>query len=132
MPASHPTVLLRHDLPDGSHHFDWMLARDDDGPLLTFRLDRDISRDGEPFEGELLPDHRRAYLEYEGPISGNRGSVARVAQGRCEVKQEGAERVLIWLELGHRVGELGGIHQGQGRFLFGAPENGLRISQDFG
>ena len=26
---------------------------------------------------ERLPDHRRRYLDYEGPISGNRGSVIR-------------------------------------------------------
>ncbi|WP_146439947.1 hypothetical protein [Crateriforma conspicua] len=28
-----------------------------------------------------LPDHRTKYLEYEGPISGNRGSVRRVDSG---------------------------------------------------
>ena len=30
-------------------------------------------------------DHRRIYLDYEGPISGNRGHVRRVAGGECEL-----------------------------------------------
>ena len=32
-----------------------------------------------------LPDHRREYLTYEGPVSGNRGSVARWDEGTYEV-----------------------------------------------
>ena len=34
---------------------------------------------------ERLPDHRRAYLDYEGPISGDRGRVHQVASGSYEV-----------------------------------------------
>lgn len=30
---------------------------------------------------ERLPDHRRLYLNYEGPISGDRGEVTPVAAG---------------------------------------------------
>lgn len=119
-PKRLPTVLLRHDLPDGSHHFDWMLARDDDGPLLTFRLDRDISRDTNPFEGDLLADHRRAYLEYEGDISGNRGSVVRVTKGLCSIRAQTAQVFELWLTLGARDGDLRGVRQQNGRFLFGA------------
>ena len=32
---------------------------------------------GVEIECRLLADHRLAYLDYEGPISGGRGSVAR-------------------------------------------------------
>lgn len=35
-----------------------------------------------------LPPHRRAYLDYEGPISGDRGTVRRVAAGTYDVLQE--------------------------------------------
>ena len=34
---------------------------------------------------DRLPDHRTAYLDYEGPISGNRGEVQQVASGNYEV-----------------------------------------------
>src|SRR5205085_10994162 len=32
-----------------------------------------------------LSEHRREYLTYEGPISGNRGDVKRVASGRYDL-----------------------------------------------
>lgn len=119
-PKRFPTVLLRHDLPDGSHHFDWMLARDDDGPLLTFRLTRDISLDSDTFEGDLLADHRRAYLEYEGDISANRGSVVRIANGLCSIEREAHQAINLWMTLGTRDGNLRGIRQQNGHYLFGS------------
>jgi hypothetical protein len=35
-----------------------------------------------------LPDHRLAYLAYEGPISGDRGLVRRVAEGTFNLLRE--------------------------------------------
>lgn len=37
---------------------------------------------------EQLPDHRLAYLDYEGPVSHERGRVARVDAGQFEVLSE--------------------------------------------
>jgi hypothetical protein len=37
---------------------------------------------------EPLPDHRLAYLDYEGPISGGRGSVCCCDRGTYELLQE--------------------------------------------
>jgi len=48
-------------------------------PLITWRCDRwPIDQ---PTALTFLPDHRNAYLEYEGPISGDRGHVSRVETG---------------------------------------------------
>lgn len=99
-----PTALLRHDLPDGTHHYDWLLARDWNGPLLTFRVGREISLDCKPFEAELLGDHRRAYLEYEGEISGGRGRVVRVSTGLADIQTESDSEVRLVLEMGLRRG----------------------------
>ncbi len=112
-------MLLRNDLPDGSQHFDWLLARNDTQPLLTFRLECDISLDDRPFEGERLTDHRRVYLAYEGPITGDRGSVTRVAQGWCDIRTESDHAIDLWVAIGARNGNLRGIRQENGRFLFG-------------
>ena len=82
-------VLLRHDLPDGSSHFDWLLERPSHPGLLTFRVQERIDRPEEGsgrFTATRLADHRRAYLIYEGPVSGERGSVTRVAEGTCELQ----------------------------------------------
>lgn len=74
------TVVLLHTLPGGSSHFDWMLEQPGEGDLATFRCTLS-PHDAERWGAERLPDHRRAYLDYEGPISRNRGDVQRVAAG---------------------------------------------------
>jgi hypothetical protein len=81
-----PTVLLRHDLPDGSSHVDWLIGRDPAGqqPLIAFRLAvrLDELQAGQTVAVRQLEDHRPLYLTYEGPISGDRGHVRRLASGR--------------------------------------------------
>ena len=79
-------VLLRHELPDGSAHFDWMIQRA--GGLVTFRVSERIDLGLGGFRAERLPDHREAYLEYEGPVSGGRGTVRRIADGSLEIIAE--------------------------------------------
>lgn len=37
---------------------------------------------------EALADHRLAYLEYEGPVSDNRGAVQQVEAGNYETVEE--------------------------------------------
>lgn len=80
------TVLLRHELPDGSWHVDWMFAQDRaaEDRLITFRLPRRLDElaAGESIQAERLEDHRAAYLEYQGPVSGGRGSVSRLRSGQ--------------------------------------------------
>ena len=41
---------------------------------------------GEAVEARRLPDHRVAYLEIEGPVSGGRGSVRRCDRGELELE----------------------------------------------
>lgn len=81
-----PMVLLLHELPDGSSHFDWMLARDAAGPLVTFRVTERIDAGVRAFVATRLPDHRRVYLTYEGDVSGGRGRVRRVAEGSVAIE----------------------------------------------
>jgi hypothetical protein len=51
--------------------------------LMTWRLPAwPITR---VTKAQQLGRHRRHYLEYEGPVSGNRGEVRRVAAGACLV-----------------------------------------------
>ncbi|MBT8484254.1 MAG: hypothetical protein HKO59_14135 [Phycisphaerales bacterium] len=92
MPAqgtAHPTVLLRHERPDGSVHVDWLIGRDPAGqePLVSFRIDDRVDN---MTPGTMLPavriaDHRARYLDYEGPIDADRGSVRRLARGSASV-----------------------------------------------
>jgi hypothetical protein len=81
-------VQLRHTLPDGSWHIDWMLAREHhaDHRVITFRLPDllETLTMGDAMPAQRLPDHRRAYLQYEGPVSGDRGDVVRLRDGVIE------------------------------------------------
>jgi hypothetical protein len=71
-------VVLRHEgVP--SPHIDLMVEVTPGSSLITWRCDR-WPIDG-PTPLTFLPDHRNAYLEYEGPISGDRGHVTRVESG---------------------------------------------------
>jgi hypothetical protein len=65
-------VILTHDHP--SLHWDFML--ENKASLRTWRLAMPADFAGE-IAAEPLPDHRLAYLDYEGPVSGNRGQVRR-------------------------------------------------------
>lgn len=71
--------------PDESH-WDFMLEQSD--RLLTWRLGTlpEYAPQGpmQAIEARRIADHRPLYLDYEGEISGNRGSVRRVLGGRFE------------------------------------------------
>ena len=75
----HSYVVLHH-TGHGEPHYDLMIGPSD-GPLVTFRLSTwpVVSR----MTLDPLPDHRPHYLTYEGPISGDMGSVRRVEAGEA-------------------------------------------------
>lgn len=76
-------VILRHDSPHGVH-FDLMLEVDDS--LKTWALPQPPAT-GVDMSCKALGDHRLAYLDYEGPISGDRGSVTRWDHGTYAADQ---------------------------------------------
>ena len=97
-------VLLRHVLPDGTSHFDWLLERPGrpEADLVAFRVAERVDQLGPDcggFDALRLADHRRVYLTYEGPISGGRGSVTRLAEGRCDLR-EGPDGIRVALSFG--------------------------------
>ena len=78
-------VILHHRLGDGEH-WDLMLERGD--ILLTWQLLRDPTvPDSFPIPARRIGDHRKAYLTYEGPLTGNRGTVRRVDSGTVEFEE---------------------------------------------
>ena len=65
-------VILEHDHP--VLHWDLMLEAGD--VLQTWRLAAPPA-ESPAVAATALDDHRRIYLDYEGPVSGNRGKVRR-------------------------------------------------------
>lgn len=81
-------VVLRHETPpDGQRaaHWDFMLEAGE--RLRTWAVYGDITSP-RPQPAESLADHRRAYLDLEGPLSDGRGSVTRYDRGEYRLEQE--------------------------------------------
>lgn len=92
-------VLLRHDFPPDfprASHWDLMLESGD--VLRTWALAElpDATRD--TVDAQQLADHRLAYLDYEGPISGDRGSVRQADRGEFESVAQAENCWLIKLQ----------------------------------
>ncbi len=69
-------VLLEHKW--NGVHWDFMLEAGE--VLRTWAIDAPLVA-GRDLPARALDDHRKVYLEYQGEISGNRGSVRRVDAG---------------------------------------------------
>ena len=92
-----PVFVIHEHSGFGPTHFDLML---EDGPALAtwqipispFEIGQEAS-----ISATKLPDHRRQYLDYQGPISGNRGEVRRLDKGTYELlaRDEGIWRVRL-------------------------------------
>ena len=77
-------AILRHDVPDGTRHFDLLFERN--GVLKAWRwFGPAWPPERFPAEVEEHVDHRPLYLDYEGPLTENRGAVRRVEGGEYEV-----------------------------------------------
>jgi len=86
-------VILRHVDREGTH-FDLMIEYKD--VLWTWKFSEWPDGVGEKSHiGQRIADHRPIYLEYEGPISGDRGMVTRVDWGDCIIEQESHDGYLV-------------------------------------
>ena len=90
--APFTTVVLQHELPDGTSHYDWLLAVDTKGerPLISFRSQErpDLFDEHRWVNLESRPDHRPDYLHKEGKLEGNRGTIKRLANGKIFMWKE--------------------------------------------
>jgi len=107
-------VVLQHDHPRGLH-FDFMLETGD--VLRTWALAEEPT-DGLAIDAEALPDHRRAYLEYEGPVSGDRGTVICWDRGEYELVAESEGELIAALHGKKLQGTATLSHAGNERWQF--------------
>ena len=83
-------AILEHDWPE--KHWDFMLET---GPVLqTWKL-TGAPKASVNIQAEKSFDHRLTYLDYEGPVSGGRGSVSRWDSGSFETLIEQENRRVI-------------------------------------
>lgn len=96
-------VILRHELPPGharASHYDLMF---DVGDVLRTWAVAEAPDSPVEQAAEALPDHRREYLAYEGPVSGNRGEVARWDEGTYEIDRTDSEYIATFVVHGRRL-----------------------------
>jgi hypothetical protein len=99
-------VILAHDWPRA--HWDLLVEA---GPVLRAWRLFELPRAGAPVPVEPSADHRLLYLEYEGPVSGNRGTVTRYDAGTCDWIEDGPERARVRLR-GARVAGVAELARG--------------------
>lgn len=90
-------AILFHETPPGyirQNHYDLLF---EDGDTLRTWAVAELPCDRPEQEAERLPDHRRLYLEYEGPIAGERGSVTRVDAGIYAVVEDSPAKWAVQL-----------------------------------
>lgn len=86
-------VVQRHEQSDGVH-WDLMFQRGD--ALATWRSPCPLADVGDsPVVVERIGDHRLAYLDYEGPVSGDRGTVRIAQRGYFELLRDEPDDWLI-------------------------------------
>ena len=94
-------VILYHVLPEEDpRESHWDLMLESNGVLRTWALAERpdvITEDNfvHCIKAEKLPEHRIAYLEYEGEVSDNRGSVTQWDAGEYELLEENADFLLF-------------------------------------
>ncbi len=107
-------VVLEHDFPE--LHWDFML---ESGAVLhTWRLSRPPQILGITIGAVRLPDHRLEYLDYEGPIRGDRGMVRRWDWGVYEIMETGSDGRLRVRLLGEKVRGVGVWEPGEASWAF--------------
>lgn len=92
-------AILRHDMPprDGRGlHYDLLLEEEQvaKGAARTFALD-ELPGKGRTVSAIALAPHRKHYFDYEGPVSGDRGTVSRIDRGTCEWITDGDDLVIL-------------------------------------
>ena len=90
-------VVLVHDWPEP--HLDLLI--ENDGVLKAWRLPTNFVPTADT-PAEANTDHRLHYLDYEGPVSDDRGTVTRWDAGAATWESFAGERVVIQLS-GHRI-----------------------------
>lgn len=95
MPVPRFAILI-HDHP--FLHWDLLVERE--GVLQSWRLLESPERwllaaSPAVLNAEAIPDHRLAYLDFEGPVSRERGSVRRWDGGQVERLEESSEVIRL-------------------------------------
>lgn len=112
-------VILEHDHPE----LHWDLMLEGSGVLRTWRLCT-APEGGGAVRASPSFDHRLFYLDYEGPVSGNRGRVKRWDAGTFSLEEDTGEHVRVSFKGGRLRGRWCLRRVAEGEWLLTAEEDG--------
>jgi hypothetical protein len=121
-------ALLEHTVGEAVH-WDLLIEQPEATGLATWRLAANPIRAAGPTPAERIADHRAVYLDYEGPLSDERGTVRRVDCGPAVIHSRSEQRwevELFGAELRGRF-ELCRAHSGR---VVSAKRGGLNAAPD--
>jgi hypothetical protein len=129
-------VILDHIPPDdstsqlrtSSRHFDLMFATDAGPDLITFASDH-LPEVNETVTITRLQNHRAEYLDYEGPVSNNRGSVCRYAFGDYTGDPLGELRLCFDSKSKHFADEFWRVAIKEAKSMTRLPSEGLSLNK---
>ncbi|NOS99293.1 MAG: hypothetical protein HOP29_01545 [Phycisphaerales bacterium] len=105
-------VILHHAAPAGEH---WDLMLETGDRLATWQLlSAPTGAAACPIECVRIGEHRKLYLDYEGPISRGRGEVRRVDQGTYTLRSRADDEWIVTLHGETLIGEFRLRHTGDG------------------
>lgn len=87
-------VILEHDSPRGRH---WDFLLETGVALTAWALTQSPDAPG-AIDADSLADHRIEYLDYEGPVSGDRGTVRRWDAGIYRLERQTERELVLALE----------------------------------
>jgi hypothetical protein len=129
-------VLLEHDTRDeaargrrpgaGEVHWDLLIEVPGQERLATWRLAENPIEGSAEIAAERIGDHRRAYLDYVGELSGGRGSVRRLDRGASVLEEYSEHRVTADLEGEHLRGRYEVARLASGALLLRRASSGSR------
>ena len=98
-------VVLEHEMPEspGTHaavaqrHWDFIVETPDCDRLPTWRLAQNPLASPSEIPAERIQDHRPLYLDYQGEVSGGRGTVRRLERGTTTIERLTANELRIVL-----------------------------------
>ena len=104
-PILPPAITLRiailHHTGVNPPHFDLMFEPEPGAKLATWRCP--VWPIVAPVKVERLDDHRPDYLDYQGPVSNDRGRVDRVAGGLFRFESRTDDRWVVVTDQGYRL-----------------------------
>lgn len=119
-------VVLEHDttraagLPPDQRGLHWDLLIEVPGGerLPTWRLARNPLDAADETPAQRLADHRRFYLDHEGEVAGDRGTVRRLDRGSATVEHCTEDRVVMVLAGEHLRGRFEIVREAAGTAVF--------------